>query len=121
MNIALKLVRMHVLPSLIQEISAIGCAIDSLQDADVSDESLREDLVNLERSYSKIKVNEQKLKKEVAATEKIEDSYLKAERLSTKGTEVFNQLRSAVDLAEEQVSYDNWSLPRYDQLLLSIG
>lgn len=119
MKVGLDMVRTTILPSILSQIVEYGAAFDSCKIAGVTSKTLADQIKELESYYSKLIDLSSKVEAFVAKSGEEADSFKRAEGLATKGTDLFQNLRDAVDTVELLVSRDNWSLPRYDELLSS--
>ncbi|RAP31643.1 glutamine synthetase type III [Candidatus Marinamargulisbacteria bacterium SCGC AG-343-D04] len=120
LKVALDLVRKSILPSILKQMNVTGEAFLAAKNAGVTSAALKNDIRALEFLYSSIQTKEVYLKKYIVDAEKIDDSYKQAYDIAIKGLELLQTLRDDVDTAELRVSHEFWTLPSYDDLLLSI-
>lgn len=117
MRVGLDMVRVSILPAVIRQLGSFTGALQTLNAAGVKSKNILEDVKKLEKLYSEIQDKSAALTTYLDKTESIADSYEKALSLAKKGSELFRALRTSVDEAELSISEENWTLPRYDELL----
>lgn len=119
MSLGADMVKTQILPSLREQMMEIGGALSSVMDAGLTSKSLVSDLKEVEALYSDIQKKVNDLLKLIEKSEKIEDSFKRAQAYAKEACPQFEALRKSVDQAEALVSEDLWRLPSYDDLLLS--
>ena len=116
---AINMARRNVLASILNQITRLADAFNSLKDAGITNQSIQSDLKVLDGLYTTIQKKKADLKTFIIKIEDESDPYKKAYAIATKGADLLNTLREDVDLAELKVDEDFWGLATYDQLLLS--
>lgn len=117
LEVASRLVKTEILPSLEIQMSQTGAALSAVQAAKVASPSLIGTIKKLEDAYSAIVKADAALDAFVAKNNKVSDSYKHAYALATTGQNLLAELREVVDAAELIVAGDIWPIPTYDQLL----
>lgn len=119
-NVAIKLIRKHVLPALLAQLTAVATAAQQSTAAGISSLALQKDCKQIEGLYSAIQTKETYLLKFLANLVAYKTCHEEATDLATTGQKLLQSLRDDVDLAETQCAASYWTLPGYDEMLLSV-
>jgi len=119
LKVAIEMTKKEILPAIAKQISQLGSAYINAASAKIMSKALEKELNLLEILYSSIHTKEEYIQKYIGKLEQETDVFKLAQSLAEKGEELLLSLRKDVDQAEKRVSYEYWSLPSYDQLLLN--
>ncbi|MBI60620.1 glutamine synthetase type III [bacterium] len=119
LKVAIEMTKKEILPAIAKQISQLGSAYINAASAKIMSKALTKELNLLEILYSSIHTKEEYIQKYIGKLEQETDAFKLAQSLAEKGEELLLSLRKDVDQAEKRVSYEYWSLPSYDQLLLN--
>jgi glutamine synthetase len=120
-RVGLDMVTTRILPALLNQLSLLGSAAQASLAAGKLSAALKGDIQTLDGLYADIRKEGQGLEKLLHAAEGKSDLYEKALAFATKGAAQFGALRSVVDQAEVLIADENWTLPRYDELVMALS
>ena len=118
-NIALKLLRKNIMPAILNQLKDLSKTLASLKATNITSVALEKEVKLFEAMYSCLQTKETYVQKFMNSLDEIDDAFKRAQELATKGKELLQSLREEVDHAETKVSEEYWTLPGYDELLLS--
>ncbi|GAB4280702.1 MAG: glutamine synthetase III [Candidatus Rifleibacteriota bacterium] len=114
---AINIARTLILPAVTKQISSTAGAVAALKASGIASEALLEDVKSIEKIYSEIKVNIEKLCKTLEKADKIKSLRDKAEFMGDEGEKALAELRRSVDTAEEITADEFWPMAKYQELL----
>ncbi len=117
---AVNMARTMILPALTKQITSVAKAAAAMKSAGSASKLLTDEAKNFEKLFADVKEGADKLEKILHKAESKKNPEAHAEFLGEAGEKALEELRQAVDAAEELTAYEYWPMAKYQELLTAL-